>query len=507
MALDEWLEQLAVAAMMGTGRAGAPAEAPGIEAVDALLRKLPAGRAEETLLAAAAVADVCGRAGALSGAIAVSVSPAPEEDRPVVSEASSRQLGLMLAGHYAEVLPEYLELAGRAGQRVPAHCLPAMLGIAVRDQKIRPGILAVLGTRGQWLAAQNPEWAAMSAAPREEWYQTGTGAQRLAVLRHWRQTEPAKAREQIAATWKEEKPEDRAAFLETLAEGLSMEDEPFLEAALDDKRKEVRAAAAELLSHLADSRLCGRMAARLAPLVRVNKKLLGKRKLQVDVPATHDAVMARDGIDAKSSRPGLGDKASHLASIVAGTPLAFWAEAAQLDPPLLIKQSAELEWGEALLAGLAEAALRQRNIVFAAAILGHKAAEAQGETQRADVREIEGLVNLLSPAQREGLLGPLLGKEAISDGPVVMQILLACRHFWSRPFSERFIPLPWRLVEADGRNYGWRQGVEKVFALYADPAILPEVAAAAKGDAPVHSESLDSFLATLQFRRDIHKEF
>ena len=97
-------------------------------------------------------------------------------------------------------------------------------------------MLPLLGRRGHWLAAQNPDWAWAigGTADDEKIWQVGESGARLLFLQRLRRTNPVHARELLAATWKEETPEDRAGFIAILETGLSPEDEPFLEAALDD---------------------------------------------------------------------------------------------------------------------------------------------------------------------------------------------------------------------------------------------------------------------------------
>ena len=58
---------------------------------------------------------------------------------------------------HAEIEIELLEMMSSVGQRVPAKWLPNFLARAKRS-RVRPYFMAVIGRRGQWLAAQNPAW-------------------------------------------------------------------------------------------------------------------------------------------------------------------------------------------------------------------------------------------------------------------------------------------------------------------------------------------------------------
>jgi len=140
-----------------------------------------------------------------------------------------------------------------------------------------------------------------------EW-ETGSRPARLLLLAELRGSAPALARSLLESTWATERADDRAAFLATLARGLSIDDQPLLESALDDRSKEVRRAAAELLTSLPDSRRAQRMLARALPLLAwvpaEKPRMLGLRqrqpaKLEIVLPDVCDQPMIRDGIEPK----------------------------------------------------------------------------------------------------------------------------------------------------------------------------------------------------------------
>ena len=95
---------------------------------------------------------------------------------------------------------------------------------------------------------------------------------------------------------------------------MTSADEPLLEAALDDRRKPVRDAAVALLTRLPGSRFGARMAARAAPLLRVEDDAL-----VVTLPDVPDAAAARDGV------PTGGRRSERLLSLLVATPLSTWS--------------------------------------------------------------------------------------------------------------------------------------------------------------------------------------
>lgn len=124
----------------------------------------------------------------------------------------------------------------------------------------------------------------------------------------------------------------RAGALEVVARSPHPDDEPLLEAALDDRRREVCRRAAQLLASLPGSRHGARMATRAVPLVRVDGRL--RKRLVVDLPADVDDAMVRDGVEAKP--PSGGERRWWLVQLVAGTPLRAWSDALGRSPADLV---------------------------------------------------------------------------------------------------------------------------------------------------------------------------
>ena len=282
--------------------------------------------------------------------------PAPVEDRPAVPRRAAERLVRILGGEFDRLLPEWLATAAATGRRVPPFVLPELLDRGRRDRSIRAHLGVLAGQRGRWLAGLNPAWAYLLEEPTGETWELGSSADRRAYLRHLRSTGPDEARELLESTWERETPDDRAEFVEVLADGLSMADEPFLENALDDRRREVRQQAANLLTRLPGSRLALRMAARARACVAV-----GAREITVEPPTACDKAMERDGVRAKPPR-GIGERAWWLQQVVARAPLTLWGEPAGL---LAMKIP---DWDSDIKAAWVRAAVLQRDPAWARAM-------------------------------------------------------------------------------------------------------------------------------------------
>jgi hypothetical protein len=261
--------------------------------------------------------------------------------------------------------------------------LPALLDAGRRNSIIRPALAQVAGRRGTWLATMRADWrwlrdetavVPLPSGDVADVWETGTLGERLGYLTALRRADRARGRELLATTWLQESSEDRARFLTALETGLSTDDDPFLDEALDDRRREVREAALDLLRRLPGSALRTRMSQRAREAVRP----AGGGRLAVTPPDDLDSGMRRDGVAATPAR-GLGVSAWLLEEIVAGAPLDVWS-----DPVTMLRLARGNDWETALLHGWAKAAVAQTDAAWASALL-NEAAAALRESIRWDL--------------------------------------------------------------------------------------------------------------------------
>jgi hypothetical protein len=358
-------DELVAGALVGAARRppALPEGTPG-SGLAGVLAAIDRGDPEGAVLEAGAVVGLYRQVGWRPPVDTGPVLPvSPPETRPFCSEAAAARLDAMLDGRFRSVLAEWLTLAAGAGRLAPPDRLPALLDTATTSAPLRAAAVDVAGERGRWLAGLNPGWSWVlgGSADEEGTWATGSTPARRLLLARIRAADPAAARELLASTWTTETPEDRAAFLAALATNLSDDDEPFLEAALDDRRKEVRQAAAGLLCRLPGSRLAGRMAERTRPLVRLTGSV--RKRVEAAFPDEVDKAMERDGVVVRPPA-GVGERAWWLYQLVAATPLKAWPDALGLPPARLVELA-----GPALRQAWATAAVRQGDEEWALALL------------------------------------------------------------------------------------------------------------------------------------------
>lgn len=321
---------------------------------------------EGGLLDAAALTMLYRRAGRLP-LRGVSPLPAvPGEDRPLPRPAAIRRLAAMVGGFQTAVLGEWLRVAEARGWGVPPELLPALADLARGRPEYRPLVAAAAGRRAGWLADLNPEWRFLELVAESNdpaIWSHGSARRRRAWLLALRRRDPAAAREALASVWSAEPAPARVDFLGILAEQLSLADEDFCEAALDDRAREVRRAAAGLLARLSGSQYGARMAER----VRACLTMDGRGVLVVTLPTELDAAMRRDGVDPQPPE-GVGQRAWWFRQFVAAAPLSTYVEFVRA-PIELLRAPVEGSAPELIQVALAEAAARERSAEWARALL------------------------------------------------------------------------------------------------------------------------------------------
>ena len=358
-------ERLALPAIFTQGiDRTAPASQQALQA--ALLQ--PADSKAQQLLRATAVAAVLERAGwrpaqpAATVATAALPPPAAESRPAPQGEQLLRLLGEVLQGNAPELLALALASLDEAGQRLPYALLVDALHQGRQSVELRQWLTPVLGERGRWLAAQNPQWAyahgVQETADAEQIWQEGSLEQRVALLLQQRATDPAGARARLEASLKELGARERAPMVQSLARGLSADDEALLEKLLGDRSKEVRESAASLLARLPHSPHSQRMGAALQAMLSQD----AQGEWQIEPPQEGHKDWERDGVTLQPPAYIKGHRAWWLQQLVELTPLDFWHQQLNKTPEQLWEWSRRSDWKSALRQGWIAALRAQRDV-------------------------------------------------------------------------------------------------------------------------------------------------
>lgn len=271
-----------------------------------------------------------------------------------------------LDGRFAETMAEILSLIAQHKWRVPTHLLPALLDRASKLYALRPYVMPVLGNTGRWLAAQQESWFFASQdllsweGLQREWASKHSYT-RQGILWQARQQEPNLALSLVQSTWASEQNAASNWIIRSFANNLSLADEAFLESALDNRNIIVRRKAAELLSHLAESKLVTRLSFVADELIQDD--------FSVDLPDELEPAWIRDGMILRNWKDTQKVKNAQVSDLVAAIPLDYWEERWQLTAEDIFERIEVSDYNEGFLKGFALAAERQVNTDWASVIL------------------------------------------------------------------------------------------------------------------------------------------
>ncbi|MFJ7083553.1 DUF5691 domain-containing protein [Streptomyces griseus] len=522
-------EELVTSALLGTDRRPpTPRGGP-----------VPAAAVPTALLDAVALHTVRRRAGLLPAVPAARPEPAAPDPRPALPEAARHRLAHLLADRAApsgggrrgtapdltELIPQWLATANRRGFRAPAALLPPLLDAARARTDLRPQALAFAGPRGLWLAALNPDWkfalrgsASGTLRPDTEdpdavgrLWEEGLFAERVALLDAVRAQDPPAGLALLATTWSAERAEDRLMFLDSLRSGLGAGDEPFLEQALSDRSRNVRATAAELLSALPASALAGRMADRAMSCVSPDRT--GEVvSISVEAPHECDAGMQRDGVAAVPPA-GRGERSWWLGQLVEATPLGVWEQRFGGRPAEeVVALPVADDWAGELHAAWCRAAVRQRNPRWARALLGRPSAPPASSPGTASIAERSKLLAILDQDERAVWVAEFIAAHGLSEA---FQLLGVCTVPWAGPLGRAVVDA--LDIARDGGSYPWSfSGVMGLAERCLDPAeadrlevltaAQDEQEGASPGAGGYWSEAFQRLVSTLRLRATMEAE-
>jgi hypothetical protein len=520
-------EELVTVALLGTERRTPSGHRPGQQAPVALLD-------------AAAVETVRRRAGIRPARAASRPEPAAPDPRTALPPAAARRLATLLtdrpgtggggrrgaAPDLMELLPQWLAMANARGFAAPPQTLPALLDAARGRTDLRPAALAFAGPRALWLARLNPEWRfALRASPGggaalpgpeeadhvQRLWQEGLFAERVALLAAVRAKDPSAARELLVTTWATERAEDRLMFLDSLRSGLRAEDEPFLERALADRSRNVRATAAELLSALPGSALAARMAARAASCVAVDRTR-GTPVIVVEAPHECDAGMERDGVVPKPPA-GRGERSWWLGQLVEAAPLGTWRDRlGGRSPEEIVALPVTDDWQGELHAAWCRAAVRQRDPGWSRALLGAPSAPEAGGPGAVSLAERAKLLATLGARERAEWVAGFIGTHGLSEA---FQLLGVCAVPWAGGLGRAVVDA--LDIARDAGSYPWSfSGVMGLAERCLDPAeagrlegltsVPDESEHAAPGAGGYWAEAFQRLVTTLRLRATMSAE-
>ena len=496
-AVAGWWHDVTAAALVGTGRRPAPALPPWPVAVRVADQAV-------TLLDAVALGAAWRAAGVVPARAEAPVPAGPDQ----LPEAPARALQLLDvvldqppggASLQDVLVRAWLVAAAEHGYRLPHDALPRVLGLATGKPHLRGLVVPVVGERGRWLAGLDPAlgWVgAQGASPlsggedltdgavEERWNRMGTD-ERVAVLTRLRgpAQRPDIGRRLVASTWSSDPARARAELLRALTVGLGPDDEPLLEAALDDRASGVRDVATALLDRLPGSARAGRMGVRLAALLSTSGLL--RRSVSVADPDDPDEAGVRDGL--RPPPKGVSRRGYHRRVIMAGAPLDTWTAATGLRPDQLFRALPDDE----------------TRLQLGTAVLHQGQGRADWVRAAFDSMPAVALVPMLPEAERHTAVATLLR----GGGPaaVHVRVLDQLPGPWDDELSTQVVSA---LERADG-GAAALAGMRWALAERLSPSVADRLRAwaARESATDAHARAIAAVAATITTRQSVHDAF
>jgi hypothetical protein len=519
------MEDLVNSALVGTARR--PPTTSTRTVIDVVSDGLTDCSPERALLLRAGALAIAMRAGYVPDTIGKHAAAAEPETLMECSNGLAEMLRSLPVGRGVMVHAEALERMRTAGLHLTHASLPSMLTLATNHDELRSALAPVIGTRGRWLAGQNPVWAWVRDAlielgdelppDAEALWQEGTPQQRLAVLRRVRATDPTQTRQWIANEWRNEKGEARLAWIELLGMNPHPDDEPLLETALDDRSTQVRQAAIGALVKLPGSEFMARARGRAEDLLSINS---GRGSIAAHLPTHFDAAWERDGILRKPPA-GRSERSWWFVQLLALVSVDHWERRFGLAAVDMITAAAAGDEVAEILESWARASLRSDDDEWLPCLwdwwFSAQAEKHRPERLAAAVRS--ALIKDLPPAHALRLAWRMIdpdGQGELPEGISWGEVESMLPRFWPLDFAVTYLRglrafIAEGLVAETHATRPWLQSL--AFAAVSLPAEVlasaldsPELPAARPWQVNQFLQQYDAFLETVRWRLRLREE-
>lgn len=422
---------------------------------------------------------------------------------------SVAHLNEILDETYEEALPEFLGLLSKNDKILPPEALPELFDRSLKSKSLWTHLQANIGTKGQWLLLQNPDWSNLIIDLNQADWELAPKQKRIQILDLSCKENPEKAIELLASTWQTESLTNKKAFLKVLAENIHASFESFLESRLDENRKEIRLAAAEILTRIPTARLVERMFGRLDALMEFKGRIIGKPKIKIELPEEVDKALIRDGLNIKAQglRGGLlTARFEYMMSIV---PPSRWEQEYKQKPNALLSVFIRSEWSELLIQSMINAAARHRDETWMELLLDFWMENAEEpKWQKLDIQALllalpDHIFNKIAIQKLDGQKGFLEESD-----PLVI-LLKSAQHFWDDRLVILFLQNIKSWLSAQGSRYwsGWHyKGILNKVAYTCSPNLYDVLLGDWTRSAGLWQgweQQIEAFLRTVKFRKEM----
>ncbi len=452
-------EKLVRISLLGTDRASL--DAADRERLEQLLGfPLSEDPAEELIQSAALLGFLRRTSLKPDKATAKAQAPASQQDgRKKVPQRVAGQIRDMLKGRYSNFLKEAIGFLHQHQLALPPESLPLILEKALEDPDLYQLAFDNLHPADAWLARQHPNWRILAPLPPLSEPEMDPDL-RLATYRALRknQTDPVELEER----WSGLSPEEKVFFLGAFDPPFSDWDLTFLQKCLEDSRKPVRRAAAQVL-------LCE---------PGTNLATQWKKWLKSWIQFDHNGIRWMPEKAEQSPWDHLGlwksKPTERITWVARNTPPQMWESLIKEPLAVQIASISRARFGKAWMKGLLEAVLDHGSSSLAATLLQIHKSEDLGLAKAT----VQNLVQDLSPKDWLALSSEEVRKNSglISDNSLAYDLLLYGEHPWPSGLVRSVLgPFQEWMLTASQINWGvWHyRKLLRAAAFHMEPRALP----------------------------------
>jgi len=428
----------------------------------------------------------------------------------ICSKKSSDHLAQILNGIYEDVLEEFIQYLIHYKKSLPPEMLPDLFEKCRSNKELWKQIRFAIDERGYWLIQQNPDWQFLAGTAEVENWEIGTKDERLTILQFLRSKNPVLGLEKIESTWEEDDLKLRVAFVKMIDTNLSLADEDFLEKCLNDKRKDIRREAANLLSKLEGSKLIERMFERVKEMITLKSRTTKKEKIDITLPDILQEEMIRDGLDPRKKWGKGGMKASYFAQMFITIPPSKWELFFGKKAKEILSIFVRSEWSEMLVQVSIDATIHWKDENWMVAIMDFYF--KNHDKDRWENLKLEKLYEIL-PAKifnQFAITTLSKAKGAIDDDEPVCILLEKNRiNSWDKDLTIYLMRNIKRVI-SQNISYSWQyvhyRNILESAGYCSDPNLYESLNKAWENDDDYWTgwgKEIDNFLQILKFRKDM----
>ncbi len=429
-----------------------------------------------------------------------------QETDLVCNKESIKHLYMIMDGAFENALPEYLNILASQKKCLPPEILPNLLERSVTNPDLWGQLKNNIGQRGLWLIQQNPNWKQLTKLKILNEWDEALNDERLIILEHLLENDPEIAIEKLEDSWSSESVNQKIKFLKILEKNPDTSIEPFLEELLDDRRKEIRRAAVQILSKIPSSSLSKRTFERLKKRIQIHKK--GKKiTLEISLPDKLENDMIRDGIDPRIQWFKGGVKASRMGQMIALVSPELWLQEFEKEAEDVLVLFETSEWSELIIQAIIEATILHQNKDWARALLSFSIRQKDNPTWQS--LNINRLFDHISNDgfNTVAVNGMKATKGLLEENSPLTLLLKNCKCLWNDELTILVIRnlQNWLIGENSRYWNGWHyRTILKNASYLCNPHLHQQLILNWPEESRIWSsweKEIDEFLSTLHFRK------